>query len=104
MLIKKQTCNVPNKKVFIIGDSLINGVNPNRFTTCKNISVSVKPFGGSTSRHMLDYIKPIIRKKPDMVIFHVGTNDLTNSIDTKENINKLLKYVTDSFSRVKLSI
>ena len=30
----------PTKKVFIVGDSMINGVNPNRFGACKNVNVS----------------------------------------------------------------
>ena len=43
---------LPVKKVFIVGDSIVNGVNPNRFKDCKNLNISVKPFGGSTS-HMI---------------------------------------------------
>ena len=35
---------------------------------------------------IVDYVKPSARKKPDKLIIHVGTNDLTNSIvNTTEN-------------------
>ena len=41
----------------------------------KNVEVITHP--GSTTEDILDYIKPVVRKKPDTLIFHTGTNDLT---------------------------
>ena len=95
---------LPVKNVFIVGDSIVNGVNPNRFKDCKNLNISVKPFGGSTSHDMLDYIKPIVRRKPDMLLVHVGTNDLTNSVDTIENLDKLFKYIHDESPETKIAM
>ena len=36
---------------------------------------------GCTSEDITDYIKPIIRRKPDIILVHTGTNDLTNSVN-----------------------
>ena len=36
----------------------------------------VKSFPGATVQDMLDYSKPILRKKPDIIIYHTGTNNL----------------------------
>ena len=104
--IKEKPVNTPPpvKNVFIVGDSIVNGVNPNRFKDCKNLNISVKPFGGSTSRDMLDYIKPIVRKRPDILVVHVGTNDLTNSVDTIENLSKLFKYIHDESPETNIAM
>ena len=45
---------------------------------------------------MVDYVKPSARKKPDKLIIHVGTNDLTKGIaNTNENLDLLVKTVKE---------
>jgi len=75
----------------IIGDSMINGLNANGFR--KDLKVKIKPFGGATSVDLIDHIKPTLRKKPSKIILHVGTNDITNRIDTIPNLKKIIKLV-----------
>ena len=36
----------------------------------------VKSFSGATVNDMEDYLKPVLRKEPNKIILHVGTNDL----------------------------
>ncbi len=36
----------------------------------------MKSFAGATIEDMGDYLKPVIRKEPESIILHVGTNDL----------------------------
>ena len=38
--------------------------------------VQVSTFPGCTTLDMKDHINPILRKKPDKLIVHVGTNNL----------------------------
>ena len=45
---------------------------------------------------MLDYIKPVVRKKPDTVIFHTGTDDLTNDVKTMNKVKKLVQYIREN--------
>ena len=44
----------------------------------------------STTDDMVDYVRPVTRKKPDVINMHVGTNDLTVSaiqeVDSTRNI------------------
>ena len=75
----------------IIGDSMINGINANGFK--RELNVKIKPFGGSTSADLLDHIKPTLRKNPKNIILHVGTNDLTNNIDTIQNFKEIIKLI-----------
>ena len=45
---------------------------------------------------MLNHIKPVVRKKPDTVIIHTGTNDLTNGLKTINEVKKLVQYIKEN--------
>ena len=51
-----------------------------------NHNIKVRSYGGATTRHMVDHIKPSLRSKPDVIIIHAGTNYLTKE---EENIINL---------------
>lgn len=57
--------------------------------------VKVIGHSGSTTDDLLDYIKPIARKQPDILIIHTGTNDLINGVTTKKEVRKLVRYIRD---------
>ena len=38
----------------------------------------VKPFPGASTEDMKGFIKPILRKDPENIIIHVGTNDVNS--------------------------
>ena len=88
---EKKLVDDVNTNVTIVGDSMINGLNANGFN--KDQRVKIKPFGGATLSDLLDYIKPTLRKKPFKIIIHVGTNDITNKIDTTPNLKKIVNLV-----------
>ena len=44
----------------------------------------------STNEDMLDYIKPILRRKSDTLIIHTGINDLINGVNKMKNVGKLV--------------
>ena len=43
-----------------------------------NNHFGVKSFVAATIWDMEDYLKPVIDKEPETIVFHVATNDLTN--------------------------
>ena len=51
--------------------------------------VKVKNFAGATIDDMYDYIKPLLKKCPDDIILHVGTNNTVNE-SSKVVLGKLL--------------
>ena len=53
---------------------------------------------------MLDYIKPMARRKPDTLIIHTGTNDLTNGVNTMKKVRKLVKVVREIDESEKIKI
>ena len=53
---------------------------------------------------MIDYIKPIVRRKPDVLILHTGTNDLTNNVNTIRKIRIAVKCIRDIDKGKKIKI
>ena len=95
--LKKNTSKRMKQSVTILGDSLINYQDEVCHSN-KNRIVIVRSFPGATTEDILDHCKPIARKKPDIIILHVGTNDLKsneessivkNIVEIKETIKKI---------------
>ena len=82
------------KVTVIAGDSIIKHLQGWRLSDTDN-HVVVKSFSGSTIEDMEDYLKPVIRKEPESIVLHIGTNDL----------NKLSpKQVADSITNLGIQI
>lgn len=71
---------INGKLAFIAGDSILQHVHGWELSNAEQ-RVSVKSFSGSKAEDMGDYLKPLMRKKPDTMILHIGTNDIKD--DTK---------------------
>ena len=90
----KSTSKAPRetqrKDVAIIGDSILNGLSEQGLRKRRN--VKVRAHSGATSLHIKDHVGPILRRKPDCVLIHFGTNDLTKKdpIDTTEIIEEII--------------
>ena len=67
------------KKVMIAGDSVLKHLQGHKMS--RNSRVQISSFPGCTTEDMHDFIKPLLRKNPDEIILHVGTNSL-RSCDT----------------------
>lgn len=66
--------------ITIIGDSLLKGIEQNGLSRKHNVRVRSHP--GANSVDITDHIKPVLRRKPDGLVLHHGTNDITGEIDT----------------------
>ena len=84
--------NLPKTKVTITGDSLIKYLRRDNLSS-KNNDVDTHP--ESTTVDMLDYIKPTVRRKPDVLVIHTGTNDLINGVNTMKEVRQLVKCVKE---------
>ena len=72
----------------IVGDSIITGIDEKKFS--KNCSVNVHDFRGATLADINHHIIPILTKKPDVIILHVGTNESVSRI-SREVLDDLLQ-------------
>ena len=68
------------------------GIDENRLSTGKH-KVKVRYFPGARTDDMYDYMKPLLRKLPDYIILHIGTNDAVNNT-SREILDKILKLKT----------
>ena len=81
----------------IVGDSLFSGTEERRISK-RDREVKIKNFPGATIDDMYDYIKPLLKKCPDNIILHVGTNNMINE-PSKMALDKLLnlkKFIEDT--------
>ena len=79
------------KKVFIIGNSMIKNIAGTGNTT-ENIT-KIRSHPGATTTDICNYIKPELHQKPDVVIIHCGRNDIPDNINTVKKIKKLVKEI-----------
>ena len=78
------------------GDSIIKYVKGWELSNDEQI-VSVKSFSGATVDDMGDFLKPSIRKRPDKLIIHAGTNDVRSSSPT--TIAKKVTELAEQFKK-----
>ena len=61
------------KKVIVPSDSMLCHQKPDILSKSDN-KVSVKFYLGATTEDIMDHFRPVMRKKPDVIIIHTGTN------------------------------
>ncbi|CAB3999768.1 Hypothetical predicted protein [Paramuricea clavata] len=80
--------------VVIIGDSITKHIHGHRLS--RKHKVKNMSFPGATVEDMVDFVKPIIRKRPKKIILHVGTNNLK-----RDNPKKISKKIIDLANDLK---
>ena len=58
---------------------MINEITPVELNSKCKRRLEIKPYGGATSEDFVDHICPTLRRKPDVIAIHIGTNDITNA-------------------------
>ena len=94
--VNEMSINNLKKKVFIIGDSMIEKVDGYLLTDSikHEYLVKVRPFLAVKAVDMFDYVNLIQRNfGPDAYILYVGTNDLTTEKKTDEICSEISRLV-----------
>ena len=81
------------KEIIIVGDSMIKHMNGRE--VCRDDSVKIRCHPGATTDNIIDYIRPTVRKKPDMIIIHTGTNDIQNKVNTFQKVRKVITTIKE---------
>ena len=91
---KHQHSGRAKETVIIAGDSMIRGQKGWMMSRSKNINCNAH--SEATCDDMEHYLNPILSRKPDHIILHVGTNDLRDSTptDVVDKIKKLTDKIT----------
>ena len=74
--MKPKTNKRKKIRVEILGDSMLNGVQEKGLNKNADINIKIRKYLGASSNDILDHIRPSLRKEPDQIIIHEGTNDL----------------------------
>ena len=88
------------KKVVVFGDSLVKRIRGREMSShVKNGKAFIQYFRGATSKDLYTYVEPTLNNdKPDAVIIHVGTNDVSNlryqNMEPKELADKIIRIGT----------
>ena len=77
----------------IIGDTILGGVDEKKM---RKYRVKVRAHGGAYVDDIYDFIAPLLRKKTDYIILHVGAN--------ASQINKSAKTIFDEIINLKTYI
>ena len=95
--------NNTKKKIAVAGDSKVKFLRLDEISSVNN-AVNVMKHPGSTTDDMVDYVRPVTRKKPDVIIMHVGTNDLTKGVNTMSKVRKIVSAIqeVDSTRNIQL--
>ena len=73
---------------------MVNNIQENGLS--KQHHVQIKRNGGATTLDVKDFIKPIVRRKPDLIIIHAGTNDLKDdNVNTAETLTEIFEAARD---------
>ena len=67
-----------NDTTLIMGDSTVTGLMEKKMS--RNRKVKIRFFPGAKINDMFHYAIPLLEKKPDYVILHVGTNDAPSKL------------------------
>ena len=85
----------------VIGDSMVGGVwNWNR----DDYSVKVHSYGGATTQDMVNMSEIALRRAPDVLIIHSGTNDFRQKISTKNELQRVIAKARASNADIAIGI
>ena len=65
---------------------MVNGISEKGLSV--NYKVKIVNFRGSTSEKIQENLDNLIKEKTDL-IFHAGTNDITNDVNLSSNVKKI---------------
>ena len=72
-----------------------------------NNSVRVRSHSGPATDDFIDYVRPTVRKKPNLIIIHTRTNDIENNVNSLQKIRKVIssmkEYGTHDDIKIALS-
>lgn len=64
-------------------------------------NIKLKNYPGATSEYILDEADHSVKSKPDRVLVHLGTNDITNNVKLLNLVKKVVKKERNSSPNLK---
>ena len=80
---------------------MLNGIN--ELGLSKHQNVKIQNFPGGTTETILEEVETLVTEKPDCIIIHAGTNDITNGINSINSVEKIVKKVNQTSPNTKIA-
>ena len=79
---------------------MLNGIHEGGLS--KQQQVKIQNLPGGTSETILDEVDTLVADKPDCIIVHAGTNDITKGINSLNSVKKIVKKVKQTSPNTKV--
>ena len=79
---------------------MLNGIHEGGLS--KQQQVKIQNLPGGTSETILDEVDTLVADKPDCIIVHAGTNDITKGINSLNSVKKVVKKVKQTSPNTKV--
>ena len=85
---------------------MINEITAAGLSSEREHKVRIKPYEGAISVVLVDHIHPNLRRKPDVIAIHIGTNDITNDYcsSLQINLSNIRKLVIELSPSTKIAL
>ena len=90
------------RTIEIIGDSMLNNINARGLSNKGNVKVFNHP--SATCEDLKDHINPSIKRKPNILICHIGTNYLSKNVATITELQTIINRVKRKSPHSKLAL
>lgn len=100
--LKKEEVIAERKNVFIISNSVTKGLAKRGISKDNNVKIRTQP--ACTTEAIEDQLKPIKRKKPDVIIISSGYNDIVNCKSTKKKTKKVVQPIGNASPDIQMII
>lgn len=78
------------RNILFVGDSMPTGISGKGFS--KKHNVSMTGFSGGTSKNTIQNTDDLLKTKPDVIVTHAGTNDITNGVNLLNSVNSKTSF------------
>ena len=67
------------------------------------LSETATTFLGGTCEKVMENLDGLMKNKPDNILMHVGTNDITNGVNLLNSVKKIVKQFSEIFPRTAVT-
>ena len=78
------------RNILFVGDSMPTGISGKG--SSKKHNVSMTGFSGGTSKNTIQNTDDLLKTKPDVIVTHAGTNDITNGVNLLNSVNSKTSF------------
>ena len=83
--------------ILIVGDSVLAAIEQKRISGNRSVNICI--FRRATTHDMHDYLKPLLKKNPENIILHFGTNNSVNK--TYRNILSVILSLKNFIEKLR---